>query len=375
MIHQLRERLFPRIEFEQRAYRTRLAIRVTYAYFLLLATWLLALVALSLLFPSEASINWSVNLIGLAIGAANGVAALLLLRHDRVVAAGYLLALTMFVSGAVTVLTTPAAIHFASVTMILSTLLAGAIVSGGGAYLFATATILVTTVSWSYARIYQQGGISELSAETGLLFLLSVSVASLATAAILGSLSRQVQRTIERLHSQAQRLATLANTDPLTQLANRRYLLQQLEREFDRARRYRRPLSLLYLDLDGFKNINDRFGHLFGDDVLRGAAKAMRAVLRSTDLMARIGGDEFAVLMPETNLPEAKVATEKLRRALSAYSRQLDEGISGLSFCAGVSQISADDDSIEALLQRADEAQYLAKASGKARTMSQEDIA
>lgn len=375
MIHQLRESLFPRIEFEQRAYRTRLAVRVTYAYFLLLATWLLALVALSLLIPSEASINWSVNLIGLAIGAANGAAALLLLRHDRVIAAGYLLALTMFVSGAVTVLTTPAAIHFASVTMILSTLLAGAIVSGGGAYLFATATILVTTVSWSYARIFQEGGISELSAETGLLFLLSVSVASLATAAILGSLSRQVQRTIERLHSQAQRLATLANTDPLTQLANRRYLLQQLEREFDRARRYRRPLSLLYLDLDGFKNINDRFGHLFGDDVLRGAAKAMRAVLRSTDLMARIGGDEFAVLMPETNLPEAKLATEKLRRALSAYSRQLDEGISDLSFCAGVSQISADDDSIEALLQRADEAQYLAKASGKARTMSQEDIA
>lgn len=374
MIRRLREALFPHIEFEQRAYRTRLAVRATYAYFLLLLTWVLALATLWFLGGPDPRINLPSNLAGIGLGIASGVAARALLRRDRIVAAGYLLALTTFTVGAVTVLTSPQAVHFASATMILSTLLAGAIVSGGGAYLFAGATILVTLVSWMYAQLYQQGGIADLSLETGLVFLFSVWVASSATAAILQSLGRQVQRTIERLHNQAQRLATLANTDPLTQLANRRYLLEQLEREFDRALRYRRPLSLLYLDLDGFKGINDKYGHLFGDEVLRGAAKAMRAVLRSTDLMARIGGDEFAVLMPETNLAGASQATEKLRRALASYSRQMDADIPALSFCAGVSQVNPDDQSIEDMLKRADDAQYMAKASGKSKTMTEADI-
>lgn len=374
MIRRLSKALFPRIEFEQRAYRTRLAVRATYAYFLLLVTWIIALAILRILRAPDLNINLALNLAGIAVGTASGLGALALLRRDRIVAAGYLLALTTFSVGAVTVLTSSQAVHFASATMILATLLAGAIVGGGGAYLFAGATILVTIVSWTYGQVYQQGGISNLSPETGLIFLFSVSVASLATAAILQSLSRQVQRTIERLHSQAQRLATLANTDPLTQLANRRYLLEQLEREFDRALRYRRPLSLLYLDLDGFKTINDKYGHLFGDDVLRAAGKSMRAVLRSTDLMARIGGDEFAVLMPETNLEGAREATEKLRRALAAYSRQLEADIPPLSFCAGVSQVNPEDESIEDILKRADDAQYIAKESGKAKTMTEADI-
>lgn len=374
MISQLRETFFPRIEFEQRAYRTRLAVRVTYSYFLLLATWVLAFVGIVIFAPERARLDLELNLTGIMLAAGSGAAALALLRRDRVIAAGYLLSLTVFILGAVTVLTSAESVHFSSAAMILATLLAGAIIGGSAAYFFAGATVVVTAMSWILALVAEQGGLVQLPPQTRFIFLLSVSVASAVTAAILQSLSRQMQRTIERLHSQAQRLATLANTDPLTQLANRRFLLEQMEREFERARRYRRPLSLLYLDLDGFKSINDQFGHLFGDEVLRGAAKAMRAVLRSSDLMARIGGDEFAVLMPETSQEAAVQACEKLRRALAAYSRQMDDSIPTLSFCAGVSEIRTKDETIDPMLRRADEAQYLAKASGKALTMTQDDI-
>lgn len=374
MISELRENLFPRIEFEQRAYRTRLAVRVTYSYFLLLATWTLAVVGIVIFAPGQGRINAELNFAGIFLAAGAGIAALALLRRDRVIAAGYLLSLTTFTLGAVTLITSAQSVHFSSAAMILATLLAGAIVGGSAAYLFAGATIVVTVVGWIFALVLEGGGLSHLPPETRFIFLLSVSIASAATAAILQSLSRQMQRTIERLHSQARRLATLANTDPLTQLANRRFLLEQMERELERARRYRRPLSLVYLDLDGFKAINDEFGHLFGDEVLRGAAKAMRAVLRSSDLMARIGGDEFAVLMPETAQEGAVQACEKLRRALDAYSSQMDNSIPPLSFCAGVSEIKTEDETIDPLLRRADEAQYLAKASGKALTMTQDDI-
>jgi diguanylate cyclase (GGDEF)-like protein len=157
-------------------------------------------------------------------------------------------------------------------------------------------------------------------------------------------------------------------------LANRRHLIEQLEREFARARRYRRPLSLLYLDLDGFKAVNDRFGHMFGDEILRGVAKSMQAVLRSTDLLARIGGDEFAVLLPETNLEGGQKVANKLRKALVAYSQRLGPMIPALTFCAGASQLLKEDRSIDDILARADDAQYLAKSTGKAHTRTQVEL-
>jgi len=150
--------------------------------------------------------------------------------------------------------------------------------------------------------------------------------------------------------------------------------MEQLGREFSRARRYRRPLSLLYLDLDGFKAINDRFGHLFGDEVLTGVGRAMKAVLRSTDLLARIGGDEFVVLLPETGIEGAHNVIAKLRKALAAYGQQLGPAVPPLSFCAGVSQLRQDDATIDDILSRADEAQYLAKGTGPGHTRSEKEL-
>ena len=160
----------------------------------------------------------------------------------------------------------------------------------------------------------------------------------------------------------------------MTGLANRRWLMEQLGRGVLRARRYRRPLSLLYLDLDGFKAINDRFGHLFGDEVLTSAGRAMKAVLRSTDLLARIGGDEFVVLLPETAIEGAYNVTAKLRKALTSYGQQLGPAVPMLSFCAGVSQLHPDDTTIDDILSRADEAQYLAKGTGPGHTRSEKEL-
>jgi diguanylate cyclase (GGDEF)-like protein len=166
----------------------------------------------------------------------------------------------------------------------------------------------------------------------------------------------------------------IAHTDPLTGLANRRHLFERLESEFSRAQRYRRPFCLLYIDMDGFKAINDEFGHLFGDEILRGSARAMQAVLRATDALARIGGDEFAVLLPETDLVGAEQVANKLRKALTAYGAQLSPSLPSLTLSIGVGQIGEDDDAIEDILSRADKAQYLAKSSGKALTRTQHDL-
>ena len=160
----------------------------------------------------------------------------------------------------------------------------------------------------------------------------------------------------------------------LPDFVNRRFLIEQLEREFTRAKRYRRPLTLLYLDLDKFKTINDQFGHLFGDEILRNIALSMQAVLRSADVIARIGGDEFAVLLPETTIKGAIGVATKLSRALKAFRGNLSQSIPELTFSAGVAQMRFEDDSIDDLLARADSVQYQAKAAGHGQVRSQLDI-
>ncbi len=247
--------------------------------------------------------------------------------------------------------------------VLLSVLIAGTIVGGPAIYAYAAGGMLLTLLSWSISRD-----------PLPLVGLFSITALYAGAAVVMYVLSDYIQQTVAALHGQAERLSHLAHTDPLTSLANRRQFLSQLKREFRRARRYRRPLSLLFLDLDGFKTINDHFGHMFGDEILRGAARSMLAVLRSTDLLGRIGGDEFAVLMPETNLEGADNVAGKLSKALASYGEQLGSTIPPLTFCAGLAVMREGDRSIDDLLARADEAQYLAKTTGKAHTRTQFDL-
>jgi diguanylate cyclase len=190
------------------------------------------------------------------------------------------------------------------------------------------------------------------------------SFIAIALTMILTSLAKRVETTIGSLQLQAEKLAHLAHTDPLTGLANRRYLFDQLNIEFARSRRYGRTFCLLFIDLDNFKLINDRFGHMIGDEALQGAANALKSPLRTTDMLSRVGGDEFAVLLPETDLKGGMDVTEKLQLALMTFGSDFKPEPLEMTFSAGLSQLHDEDLSIDQILTRADDAQYLAKRDG-----------
>jgi diguanylate cyclase (GGDEF)-like protein len=158
----------------------------------------------------------------------------------------------------------------------------------------------------------------------------------------------------------------LADLDALTSLHNRRYFHETLAREVSRAHRYNRDLALIIFDLDDFKAINDRIGHLAGDSVLAEAAERIRDVVRSADIACRVGGDEFAVILPESKLSDADQLYARLRTALS--SRPVGQA-GPLTMSAGVAGLEPDDDAI-AFFQRADHALYGAKEAGKGRVVA-----
>jgi diguanylate cyclase (GGDEF)-like protein len=153
----------------------------------------------------------------------------------------------------------------------------------------------------------------------------------------------------------------LADLDALTGLHNRRYFHETLQREVARAQRYSRNLALVVFDLDDFKAINDRIGHLAGDAVLAEAAQRVRDVVRTADVACRVGGDEFAVILPESSVTDADQLYKRLSQAISARP----VGQAGrLHLSAGVTELRPEDDAV-ALFERADEALYRAKGAGK----------
>jgi diguanylate cyclase (GGDEF)-like protein len=153
----------------------------------------------------------------------------------------------------------------------------------------------------------------------------------------------------------------LADLDALTGLHNRRYFHETLAREVARAHRYNRSLALIVFDLDDFKAINDRIGHLAGDAVLADAAERVRDVVRSADIACRVGGDEFAVILPESALGDADQLYRRIQYSVSSRP----PGAEGkLLLSAGVTELRPEDDAV-AFFQRADDALYRAKEAGK----------
>ena len=189
------------------------------------------------------------------------------------------------------------------------------------------------------------------------------------TRALAHSLGAQASVALEnaRLHGIVKRQAI---TDELTQLANRRYFMETLETELRRAERFEEPLALVFADLDDFKLVNDRFGHQVGDEVLRAFADVIRWRVREIDLGARLGGEEFAVLLPETNLMGAQALGESLRNAVAALTVDVGEGRSvrvtaSFGVAAYPQTHSADE-----LMTAADLALYRAKREGKNRVIA-----
>jgi diguanylate cyclase (GGDEF)-like protein len=159
----------------------------------------------------------------------------------------------------------------------------------------------------------------------------------------------------------------LADLDALTGLHNRRYFHETLAREVARAHRYERNLALIVLDVDDFKAINDEIGHLAGDSVLADAAARVRDVVRSADIACRVGGDEFAVILPESLAPDADQLYRRIQHSVGA--RPIAPGSTRVFFSAGVAELRRDDDAVS-FFQRADEALYRAKERGKAQIVA-----
>jgi diguanylate cyclase (GGDEF)-like protein len=163
-----------------------------------------------------------------------------------------------------------------------------------------------------------------------------------------------------------QRAEALSVTDDLTQLYNSRFLSQVLRRETKRASRSGRPLSLLFVDLDGFKSINDTHGHLFGSRALVEAAGVIRASARETDMVARFGGDEFALILPDTGSEGAVAVGERVRDRIAAFRFLHGDGLNiQLTVSVGVATLPDVAASADGLIQAADEAMYYVKDHGK----------
>ena len=163
-----------------------------------------------------------------------------------------------------------------------------------------------------------------------------------------------------------QRAEALSVTDDLTQLYNSRYLSQVLRRETKRASRSGRPLSLLFIDLDGFKRINDTHGHLYGSRALVEAAGLIRQSARETDVVARFGGDEFALILPDTGSEGAAAVGDRIRDKVDAHGFLQRDGLNiHLTVSVGVATLPDVAASAEGLIQAADEAMYHVKEHGK----------
>jgi len=170
---------------------------------------------------------------------------------------------------------------------------------------------------------------------------------------------------LQKLRKSQATLARLVTQDALTSVLNARAFVARLGQELERNRRYPRPLTLVYMDLDNFKVINDTHGHQTGDGVLQLVADAMRTSVRTADVVGRLGGDEFAILMPETDAQLADAAAKRLVASL----RTVFKGTPSVTASIGVVSCTATDASTDDLIRRADQAMYDAKKAGKDRVV------
>lgn len=163
-------------------------------------------------------------------------------------------------------------------------------------------------------------------------------------------------------HEEIYRLTTV---DGLTQISNKRFFTETLEREVARAHRYQRPLSLVMFDLDHFKKINDTYGHLAGDYVLKQLASTVKQKIRKEDLFARYGGEEFAIVLPEIALEPSLTLAEKIRQLVEQHEFRFENTPIAVTISMGVATMDERARDLEGLIRSADELLYTAKAEGR----------
>lgn len=200
-------------------------------------------------------------------------------------------------------------------------------------------------------RWLQMGGLGLLAAAAIIAYLIHINYRL--------RLEARKRKAVEK------KLRELVETDSLTQIANRHRFNLDIESEFYRARRYKQPLSLLIFDIDLFKRINDRFGHAAGDEVLKSLAKTTRVLLRNSDKFSRFGGEEFVIILPNTEAQYAKRLAERVRAVNSRNTVSYGEARLSYTISIGLAQLADADGDSEALFRRADDALYEAKRSGR----------
>ena len=182
---------------------------------------------------------------------------------------------------------------------------------------------------------------------------------------------KEAEEKIQRLNAG---LEQIAMTDHLTSLYNRRYFMQRGTEEFKRARRTNQPLSLLMLDVDQFKKVNDTYGHEVGDMALQQVAAALKSSLRETDILGRMGGEEFAILLPNTQSKEAGLLAERVRQSVGGAPFEIPGKSLTITISIGTIVITGEMSGIDDMLRNADVAMYNAKHCGGNRVVKYEDI-
>lgn len=183
---------------------------------------------------------------------------------------------------------------------------------------------------------------------------------------LLRKIAGQIGQVIDTIFAY-QHTRELSYTDELTRVFNRRYFNQRFEREMQRAQRYGRALSLIMLDIDHFKAFNDTHGHLWGDTILKQVAQILEKSLRKADILARFGGEEFVVLLPEIDKEHGRKVAEKLRRAIERtdFPKAATQPLGRLTISLGFAAFPEDAKEAEALVDHADQGLYLAKSRGR----------
>ncbi len=235
------------------------------------------------------------------------------------------------------------------------------------AFLFPIASFAAAAIGLAVVLAHEAFGTGRFDLLVVASVILGVGVLSFAFGALgQGLLLRSVQQFETRTTARHLELQDMAMRDDLTGLPNRRYFYTRLQGELELARNFRRHLAVLVLDIDGFKRINDRYGHKAGDIVLAHVGKLLPEGVRGSDVPARIGGDEFAVIMPATNKESAFIVAERLQQALQGPLVVNDDGVQvHLRVSLGVSGYPWAGDNVDSIVQRADTQMYAAKTVHK----------
>ena len=176
-----------------------------------------------------------------------------------------------------------------------------------------------------------------------------------------------IERDLTRYKRMESQLINMALFDSLTGALSRPAFLDQSDKEVARSKRYHRPLSVMMIDIDHFKSINDNYGHAAGDNVLQIFVEAIQEVIRTTDFLGRVGGEEFALLLPDSSAKSAYHLAERVRERITKYPYLAGDMLIEVTASLGVAELQTRDPDIKALLNRADEALYTAKQSGRNR--------